>query len=146
VKWDLRKNDPYSVYDRLEFDIPVGQGLKGTTGDCWDRYMVRVHEMEQSVTIIEQAIDKLPPGDVQSAIPKRIRPEAGEVYVRTETPKGDLGYYIISDGTASPYRVKVRPPCFVNLSVLPAICRGAMIADIVAVLGSIDIVLGEVDR
>ncbi len=146
VKWDLRKNDPYSVYDKLDFEIPVGKGLKGTVGDCWDRYMVRIHEMEQSVNIIEQAIDRLPEGDVQSAIPKRIRPDAGDVYARTETPKGDLGYYIISDGTTTPYRVKVRPPCFVNLSLLPTICRGAMIADVVAILGSIDIVLGEVDR
>ncbi len=146
VKWDLRKNDPYSVYDKLEFDIPIGQGKKGTVGDCWDRYMVRIHEMEQSVNIIEQAVDRIGSGDVQAAIPKRIRPEAGEVYVRTETPKGELGYYIISDGTASPFRVKVRPPCFVNLSLLPAISRGAMIADVVAILGSIDIVLGEVDR
>ena len=146
VKFDLRKNDPYSVYDTLDFEIPVGRGLKGRVGDCWDRYMVRVHEMEQSVNIIEQAIDRLPAGDVQAALPKRIRPEAGEIYARTETPKGDLGYYIISDGTASPFRVKVRPPCFVNLSALPTMSRGAMIADIVAILGSIDIVLGEVDR
>ena len=146
VQWDLRKNDPYSVYDRLDFEIPVGKGLKGTVGDCWDRYMVRVHEMEQSVNIIEQAVEKLPAGDVAAAIPKRIRPEAGDVYVRTETPKGELGYYIVSDGTASPFRIKVKSPCFVNLSALPAMSRGAMIADIVAILGSIDIVLGEVDR
>lgn len=146
VKWDLRKNDPYSIYDRFDFEIPVGKGLKGAVGDCWDRYMVRVHEMEQSTNIIEQAVNILPDGNVQEAIPKRIRPGAGEVYVRTETPKGDLGYYIISDGTASPFRIKVRPPCFVNLSALPAMCRGAMISDVVAVLGSIDIVLGEVDR
>ena len=146
VQWDLRKNDPYSVYDKLDFEIPVGKGLKGTVGDCWDRYMVRIHEMEQSVNIIEQAVEKLPAGDVASAIPKRIRPDAGDVYVRTETPKGELGYYIVSDGTATPFRVKVKSPCFVNLSALPAMCRGAMIADIVAVLGSIDIVLGEVDR
>jgi NADH-quinone oxidoreductase subunit D len=146
VKWDLRKNDPYSVYDKLDFEIPVGKGLKGTVGDCWDRYMVRVEEMEQSVNIIEQAVDKLPAGEVQSAIPKRIRPNAGDVYARTETPKGELGYYLVSDGTASPFRVKVKGPCFVNLSALPAMCRGAMIADIVAILGSIDIVLGEVDR
>jgi NADH-quinone oxidoreductase subunit D len=146
VKWDLRKNDPYSIYDRFDFEIPVGRGLKGTVGDCWDRYMVRVHEMEQSVNIIEQAIEKLPSGNVQEALPKRIRPEASEVYIRTETPKGELGYYVISDGTASPFRVKVRPPCFVNLSALPAMSRGAMIADLVAILGSIDIVLGEVDR
>jgi NADH-quinone oxidoreductase subunit D len=107
---------------------------------------VRVQEMEQSTNIIEQAVEKLPPGNVQQTLPKRIRPDAGEVYVRTETPKGELGYYIISDGTASPFRIKVRPPCFVNLSALPAMCRGAMIADVVAILGSIDIVLGEVDR
>ncbi|MGB6031692.1 MAG: NADH-quinone oxidoreductase subunit D, partial [Bacteroidota bacterium] len=143
---DLRKNDPYSIYDRFDFEIPVGTGEVGTAGDCWDRYMVRVREMEQSVNIIEQAIDQLPPGDVRAAVPKRIRPERGEVYVRTETPKGELGYYIVSDGTPSPNRVKVKAPCFVNLSVLPAMSRGAMIADIVAILGSIDIVLGEVDR
>jgi len=146
LKFDLRKNDPYSIYDRFDFDIPVGRGLKGTVGDCWDRYMVRVSEMEQSVRIIEQAVEQLPAGDVQSALPKRIRPEAGEVYVRTETPKGELGYYVVSDGSATPFRVKVRPPCFVNLSALPAMCRGAMISDVVAILGSIDIVLGEVDR
>jgi NADH-quinone oxidoreductase subunit D len=146
LKFDLRKNDPYSIYDRFDFDIPVGRGLKGTVGDCWDRYMVRVSEMEQSVRIIEQAVEQLPVGDVQSALPKRIRPEAGDVYVRTETPKGELGYYVVSDGSATPFRVKVRPPCFVNLSALPAMCRGAMISDVVAILGSIDIVLGEVDR
>jgi NADH-quinone oxidoreductase subunit D len=146
VKWDLRKNDPYSIYPRLQFEIPVGEGKMGTVGDCWDRYMVRVHEMEQSLNIIEQAVEQIPPGDVQSAIPKRIRPEASEVYGRTETPKGELGYYIVSDGTASPFRVKVKSPCFVNLSALPAMSRGAMVADIVAILGSIDIVLGEIDR
>lgn len=146
VKWDLRKNDPYSVYHRYEFDIPTGKGKVGTVGDCWDRYMVRVEEMEQSVNILEQAAAQLPAGDVQSAIPKRIRPEAGEVYVRTETPKGELGYYLVSDGTASPFRLKVKSPCFVNLSALPAMSRGAMVADVVAILGSIDIVLGEIDR
>jgi NADH-quinone oxidoreductase subunit D len=108
--------------------------------------MVRVGEMEQSVRIIEQAVEQLPEGDVQSALPKRIRPEAGDVYVRTETPKGELGYYVVSDGSATPFRVKVRPPCFVNLAALPAMSRGAMISDVVAILGSIDIVLGEVDR
>ena len=146
VKWDLRKNDPYSIYDRFVWEIPIGRGEVGTVGDCWDRYMVRVREMEQSLNIIEQAVEHIPEGDVQSTVPKRIRPEAGEVYVRTETPKGELGFYIISDGTATPFRVKVRPPCFVNLSLLPTISRGAMIADIVAILGSIDIVLGEIDR
>ncbi len=146
VKWDLRKNDPYSIYDRFDWEVPVGAGKMGTLGDCWDRYMVRVEEMSQSLNIIEQAVDKIPAGDVQSAVPKRIRPDTADLYVRTETPKGELGYYIMADGTTSPFRVKVKSPCFVNLSLLPAICRGAMISDVIAVLGSIDIVLGEVDR
>ncbi|HTY01904.1 MAG TPA: NADH-quinone oxidoreductase subunit D, partial [Bacteroidota bacterium] len=147
VRWDIRKNDPYSVYPKLDFEIPIGRGLKGTVGDCWDRYMVRVHEMEQSVRIMEQAVELMPDeGDVQAALPKRIRPNPGEAYGRTETPKGELGFYIVSDGTASPFRVKSKSPCFVNLSALPTMCRGAMIADVVAILGSIDIVLGEVDR
>lgn len=146
VKFDLRKNDPYSIYDKMDFEIPTGKGAKGTVGDCWDRYMVRVEEMGQSLNIIEQAVANLPAGDVQSALPKRIRPDASEVYVRTETPKGEIGYYVVADGTTSPFRVKVRPPCFVNLSMLPAMVRGSMIADVIAILGSIDIVLGEVDR
>lgn len=147
VAWDLRKNDPYSIYDRFEFDIPVGKGKAGTVGDCWDRYMVRVDEMEESLKIIEQALDQLPAdGDVQEEVPRRIRPDVGEVYVRTETPRGELGFYIISDKSASPFRIKARAPSFVNLSLLPAISRGALIADLVAIIGSIDIVLGEVDR
>jgi NADH-quinone oxidoreductase subunit D len=146
VNWDLRRDDPYSIYDRFEWEPQIGKGEVGTVGDCWDRHIVRMREMEQSVNIVEQALAKIPEGNVQAAIPKRIRPDAGEVYVRTETPRGELGYYIISDGTASPYRVKVRAPAFVNLSVLPEISRGAMIADLVLIAGSVDIVLGEVDR
>lgn len=147
VEWDLRRNDPYSIYDRFEFDVVVGQGEMGTVGDCWDRYIVRVREMEQSVRIIEQAVEQMPDeGDVKAAVPKRIRPPEAEIYARTETPRGELGYYIISDGSMSPFRVKGRSPCFVNLSLLPAISRGSMIADIVAIIGSIDIVLGEIDR
>ncbi|HTP13629.1 MAG TPA: NADH-quinone oxidoreductase subunit D [Bacteroidota bacterium] len=146
VDWDLRRDDPYSVYDRFEWQPQVGKGEMGTLGDCWDRHIVRMREMEQSVNIIEQALAKIPEGNVQAAIPKRIRPDAGEVYVRTETPRGEIGYYVVSDGTASPYRVKVRAPAFVNLSVLPEISRGAMLADLVLIAGSVDIVLGEVDR
>lgn len=147
VEWDLRKNDPYSIYDRFDFEIPVGKGEVGTLGDCWDRYIVRVREMEQSLRIIEQALDGMPDeGDVKEGIPKRIRPKEGEIYTRTETPRGELGYYIISDKGASPYRVKARAPSFVHLSMLPAISKGALIADMVAIVGSIDIVLGEVDR
>lgn len=147
VKWDLRKNDPYSVYDRFEFDIPTGSGEMGLKGDCWDRYIVRVREMEQSLRIIEQALDSLPEKvDVTKSIEKRVRPKEGELYFRTETPRGELGYYIISDKKGSPYRVKARAPSFVHLSMLPSISKGALIADLVAIVGSIDIVLGEVDR
>ena len=141
VAYDVRKQEPYSVYPEFQFEIPTREA-----GDCLARYQVRMAELEQSLNIIEQAVEKLPAGDVRAALPKRIRPEASEVYARTETPKGELGYYIVSDGTQSPFRVKVKSPCFVNLSALPAISRGAMIADIVAILGSFDIVLGEVDR
>jgi len=146
-KWDLRKDDPYSIYDRFEFDIPIGKGEMGTLGDCWDRYIVRVREMEQSLLIIEQALEGMPDeGDVTEASPRRIRPKAGEIYARTESPRGELGYYIISDGKGAPFRVKARAPSFVHLSMLPAISKGSLIADLVAIVGSIDIVLGEVDR
>ena len=147
VSWDIRKNDTYSIYDRFDFDIPVGQGEVGTVGDCWDRYIVRVREMIESLKIIEQALEEMPDeGDVQEAVPRRVRPKEGEVYVRTETPRGELGYYIVSDKSSGPYRVKARTPSFVNLSILPAISRGALVSDLVAIVGSIDIVLGGVDR
>ncbi|MCF8242774.1 MAG: NADH-quinone oxidoreductase subunit D [Melioribacteraceae bacterium] len=145
-KFDLRKNDPYSIYDRFDFDIPVGEGMVGTVGDCWDRFYVRVLEMEQSLKIVEQAIDQIPEGDVQSAIPKRIKPPVGTIYQRVENPRGELGYFIISDGTLNPFRVKVRAPSFVNMMILDELSRGHLVADIVAILGSIDIVLGEIDR
>ena len=146
IKFDLRREDPYSIYDKFDFDIPVGKGLVGTVGDCWDRYYVRVREMEESLKILEQAIDNIPEGDVQSAIPKRIKPAKGTVYSRVESPRGELGYFIISDGTTSPFRVKVRAPSFVNLEVLGELCKGHLVADVIAILGSVDIVLGEVDR
>jgi NADH-quinone oxidoreductase subunit D len=147
VNWDLRRDDPYSYYDKFEWEVQVGKGEVGTVGDSWDRHIVRMREMEQSVKIVEQALASIPEGNVQAAIPKRIRPDAGaEAYVRTESPRGELGFYLISDGSASPYRIKARSPAFVNLSVLPEISRGAMIADLVLIAGSVDIVLGEVDR
>jgi len=146
LKWDLRRNDPYSVYDKFDFNIPVGEGRMGTVGDCWDRYFVRILEMEESLKIIEQALDQLPEGDVTSAIPKRVKPPVGQVYARVENPRGELGYFIISDGSVNPFRVKVRAPSFISLSVMDELCRGHMIADVIAILGSIDIVLGEIDR
>lgn len=145
IRFDLRKNDPYGVYDRFEFNIPIGNGQVGTMGDSWDRYMVRIIEMRESIKIIRQAITQIPDGDFQAPV-RVIRPPKGEIYSRTENPKGELGFYIISQGTDKPYRVKLRAPSFSNLSVLPDICENHMIADIVAILGSIDIVLGEVDR
>lgn len=146
LKWDLRRDDPYSIYDRFDFEIPVGKGWHGTVGDCWDRYYLRMIEMEQSVRILEQAIEQIPEGDVTSAIPKRIKPVEGQIYTRVENPRGELGYFIVSKGGLQPHRVKVRAPSFVNLEILGELCKGHLVADVVAILGSIDIVLGEVDR
>ena len=145
-KWDLRKDDTYSVYNKFDFNIPIGEGKVGTVGDCWDRYYVRILEMGESLKIIEQALDQLPEGDVTSAIPKRIKPSIGSIYTRVENPRGELGYFIISNGTTSPFRVKVRGPSFVNLGIMDVLCRNHMVADVIAILGSVDIVLGEVDR
>ncbi len=147
VKWDLRRNDPYSIYDRFDFEIPVGTGEHGPLGSAWDRYMVRVWEIKESIKILRQAFAALPPGDVQEAIPKRIRVPKGEVYARTETPRGEMGFYLISDATDKPYRLKCRAPSFSNISAIVDMIDGAtMIADMVAIIGSIDIVLCDIDR
>jgi len=147
IRFDVRRDDPYSVYPRFDFEVPVGEGLKGKVGDSWDRYWVRIREMEESVKIVRQALDQMPEGDyVLPKVPKLIRPPKGDCYVRVENPRGELGYYLVSDGKASPYRLKVRSPCFTNLAILPALSEGVMLADLVAIFGSIDIVLGEVDR
>lgn len=146
IKWDIRKDDSYSVYDKFDFEIPVGEGKAGTIGDSWDRYYVRIREMEESLKIIEQALDTLPEGNISSAIPKRIKPPVGMVYARVENPRGELGYFIISDGSVNPFRVKVRAPSFVTLQIMDELCRGHLVADIITILGSIDIVLGEIDR
>jgi NADH-quinone oxidoreductase subunit D len=146
LKWDLRKDDPYSIYEKFDFNIPVGEGIMGTVGDCWDRYYVRLLEMEESLKIIEQAIENIPNGDVSSEIPKKIKPQIGHIYSRIENPRGELGYFIISDGSTSPFRVKVRAPSFVNLQILDELCRGHLVADVISILGSMDIVLGEIDR
>ena len=146
IAWDLRKEEPYCGYETYEFEVPVGLGEHGPLGSCWDRYYVRVREMEQSLGLIRQALDRLPEGDVHEHIPRRVRPAKGEVYDRTETPRGELGYYIVSDGVLIPFRVKIKSPCFTVLSLLPAIAKGGMVADIIAIIGSIDIVMGEIDR
>jgi NADH-quinone oxidoreductase subunit D len=142
IDYDVRKAEPYSVYDRFDFDIPVG-----LDGDCWDRHYVRMQEMYESLRIIEQALTQMPSGPVVSSLGRRlIRPPKGDVYVRAENPRGEIGVYLVSDGTDKPYRVKVRPPSFCNLSALKHMVKGAWLADAVVILGSLDIVLGEVDR
>jgi NADH-quinone oxidoreductase subunit D len=140
-KWDLRKAQPYSGYDKYDFEIPTG-----INGDNFDRYTVRVEEMRQSVRIIRQAVAGLPEGPITAKVPKVIKPPVGEVYVSIEAPKGELGYYIVSDGSTQPYRVRVRPPSFVNLQALTKMAQGCLVADLVAIIGTTDIVLGEVDR
>ena len=166
VGWDIRKSDPYSGYEKFEFDIPTRKN-----GDVYDRYLVRMEEMRQSLRIVQQALDGLPEGDHVAHVPgvvlppkeevvsniealifqfklvvEGFSPPVGEVYHSIESPKGELGYYIVSDGSNKPCRVRVRPPCFVNLSALPKMIEGELMADVVATIGSIDIVLGEIDR
>ncbi len=148
VPYDIRKTEPYSIYDRFDFNVCVGRGEVGTVGDCWDRNIVRMEEMEESCKIIEQALEQMPkePCDVREFVPKRIKPPKGEFYSKAENPKGELGFYIISDGGLKPTRVRSRATSFVNLSVLPEISKGYMVADLIMILGSLDIVLGEIDR
>ena len=141
MEYDVRRAEPYSIYDRFEFNVPVGRD-----GDCWDRYFVRVLEMYESLRIIDQALEGMPAGEVNSVGGRLVRPPKGDVYVRAENPRGEIGVYLVSDGTDKPYRVKVRPPSFCNLSALRLLVQDTYIADAVVILGSLDIVLGEVDR
>jgi len=141
VEWDIRKVDPYSVYDRFEFEIPTGE-----VGDCYDRYRVRIEEMRQSLCIIQQAMEQIPSGEVRSDVPRLIRPPAGEVYTRIETPKGELGFYLVSDNSIAPYRCHIRPPSLINLTALREMIIGWKIQDLIIIFGSIDITVGEVDR
>lgn len=161
VDFDLRRDLPYGIYDRFQFEVPVGQafgGSKGVLGDCYDRFVVRLLEILESIRICRQALDQMPPSAakeddpvggwwVSKAAAKSLRkPPAGEVYFRTENPRGETGYYIVSDGTKIPYRVKIRTGSFCALSIFESLAPGLMIADLVAVIGSFDIVLPEVDR
>jgi NADH-quinone oxidoreductase subunit D len=141
VKWDIRKVQPYEAYDKVEFEVPTG-----ARGDTYDRYLVRIQEMRQCVRIIRQCVERLAPGPIFGKVGKVIKPPIGEVYHSIEAPKGELGYFVVSDGSTNPYRVRVRPPSFVNLQALDIMTRGHLVADVVAVIGTLDIVLGEVDR
>ena len=142
VPYDIRKADPYGIYDRFDFDVAVAYH-----GDVYDRYLVRLEEIRQSIRILQQALDDLPEGEIMSGKPKySIRVPAGEAYGRVEGPKGELGFYVVSDGSANPWRYHVRAPSFINLTALSKMCEGDKVADAVIILGSIDIVLGETDR
>jgi NADH-quinone oxidoreductase subunit D len=142
VKRDIRKDEPYAAYDEMQFDVPVG-----TNCDTYDRYLVRIEEFRQSLRIIRQAIEGLPEGPIVGKVPRLIKPPAGETYHAIESPKGEIGFFIVADGkSTSPYRFRVRPPSFCNLQALPRLIKGHLVADVVALIGSIDIVLGEVDR
>ncbi len=154
LRYDLRRVDAYSVYPELEFDVPIGTGRRGQVGDCWDRTWVRLAEIRESMKIADQCCVQLLDQhkrtrdfDPHALLPRKIRPKAQELYVRAENPKGELGFYFRADGKSDiPLRCKARGPSFVNLAILPEITRGVLLADLVAILGSIDIVLGEVDR
>ncbi len=141
VQWDLRKADPYEVYDRLQFDVPIG-----ATGDTFDRYSVRIREMRESVKIVNQCIEQIPEGPVRAETPFFIRPPVGDAYAAVESPKGELGFYLVSDRGVSPYRFKVRAPSFINLTVLRDMLIGWKMSDLIIIFGSFDIVMGEVDR
>ncbi|HKX75006.1 MAG TPA: NADH-quinone oxidoreductase subunit D 1 [Acidimicrobiia bacterium] len=141
IKFDLRKVSDYLPYDRFQFEIPIG-----TAGDCYDRWKVRLQEIRQSAHIIQQAVDSIPSGPLQAKVPKVIKVPKGEVYVRAENPKGEMGYYLVSDGGQGPYRLKIRSASFSNLSILPWALEGVLVPDIIAIMGSLDFVLGDVDR
>ncbi len=151
IPYDLRRDKPYSVYPELDFDVCVGRGEVGVVGDCWDRYIVRMKEIEQSCRIIRQALKMMPPssdsGDGRYRVKlKAFKPDPGEVYIETENPRGVLGFYLESQGGPIPYRCKARAATFCNLSVTHELCRGVLLADVPAIIGSIDVVMGQVDR
>ncbi|MFQ5895514.1 MAG: NADH-quinone oxidoreductase subunit D [Nitrospinota bacterium] len=141
VEWDIRRARPYAAYPELEFVVPIGRN-----GDVYDRYLVRVEELRQSNRIIRQCLDNLPEGPISCKTPRTLKAPPGEVYHSIENPKGELGFYLVSDGSETPYRVRIRPPSFVSLGALAKMVQGALVADVVAIIGSIDIVLGESDR
>ena len=141
IAYDIRKAAPYSMYPKLDFDIPTGE-----TGDCLDRYVVRIKEMEQSLRIIEQALDKMPAGEVMAKVPKKLALPPGDISFSTEGARGEVTYYLVGDGSEVPYRLKVRSPCFSNLSLLQELCEGMLLADLIATMGSLDLVIPEIDR
>ena len=141
VQWDLRKADPYDVYDRVEFDVPIG-----ANGDTLDRYLVRIQEMRESLRIIQQCVDQIEAGPIKTEGPFFVRPPVGDAYAAVESPRGELGFYLVSDGGISPYRCKIRSPSYINLTVLKDLLVGWKFADLIAIFGSLAVNMGEVDR
>ena len=146
LKWDIRREIPYSIYPELEFDIPVGTGEKGTLGDCYDRYWVRIREMQESCKQLRQCLKMLPRGPAIAKVPRRFKPPAGEVYIRIESARGDMGFYVVSDGSEYPYRVRIRTGSFTAMSLIEKISRGLMVADLIALIASLDVDAPEIDR
>jgi NADH-quinone oxidoreductase subunit D len=146
LKWDIRRDIPYSIYPELEFDVPVGSGEKGTLGDCYDRYWVRIREIEESCKILRQCLKMLPKGPAIAKVPRRFKPPAGEVYVRIESARGDMGFYVVSDGSEYPYRVRIRTGSYTAMSLIEKISRGLMVADLIALIASLDVDAPEIDR
>ena len=146
VKYDVRKDMPYSVYPEFEFDVPIGTGEVGTVGDCFDRYIVRIREMNQSCRILRQALAGVPEGPVLTKVPRKFKPPVGDAYIRLESARGDMGWYCVSDGSEYPYRVKIRTGSFTATSIIDKVSRGVMLADLIAIVASFDLVAPEIDR
>jgi NADH-quinone oxidoreductase subunit D len=146
LDWDIRRDMPYGAYPELKFEVPVGRGFVGTVGDAFDRYYVRVVEMRESSKLVRQALDKIPEGEVIAKVPRKIKPEAGEVMSRVESARGEMTYYVVSDGTEKPWRVRIRTGSFTAMGVIEDLSPGLMVADLVALISSLDIVAPEIDR
>jgi NADH-quinone oxidoreductase subunit D len=146
VDWDLRRDAPYSAYRQLSFEVPLGQGVRGAVGDCYERYLVRAAEMRQSCRILRQCLQKLPAGEIRAKVPRLLKPPAGETYACVEGARGELGVYLVSDGSDRPYRLKWRTGSFAAMSIIEHISRGLMIADLVALIASLDVIAPETDR
>lgn len=146
VDYDLRRDQPYSVYPELDFDVILGTAEKGTLGDAYDRFVVRIKEIQQSIRILKQCFAKIPEGDIMGKVPATIKPPEGECYVRTESSRGDMGYYLISDGSKNAFRVRIRTGSFTAMSIIEKVSRGMMLADLVTLIASLDVVAPEIDR
>jgi NADH-quinone oxidoreductase subunit D len=146
MDWDLRRDVPYGAYADFKFEVPVGRGFKGTVGDAFDRYYVRVLEMAESAKIVRQALEKIPDGEVMAKVPRKIKPEAGEVLSRVESARGEMAYYVISDGTEKPWRVRIRTGSYLAMGIIEDVSPGLMVADLVALIASLDVVAPEIDR